>query len=61
MQYRTGDSHFLVGLMKAKDDFFARDTFKVHNGEQVRFWKDAWLGDKPFTPSARFTRAYLEL
>ena len=35
--------------MEAKDDFLACGTFKVHNGEQVRFWKDAWLGDKPFS------------
>ena len=49
VQYRPGDSHFWAGLMKAKDDFLACGTFKVHNGEQVRFWKDAWLGDKPFS------------
>lgn len=25
------------------------DTFNVQNGEQVRFWKEVWLGDKPFS------------
>jgi hypothetical protein len=35
--------------MKAKDGFLACGTFNVHDGKQVRFWKDVWLGDKPFS------------
>ena len=58
MQHRPGDSHFLAGLMKAKEDFLAGGTFKIKNGEQVRSWEDVWLGDKPFR---EFTLIYIEL
>jgi hypothetical protein len=34
--------------MKANDDFLAGGFFKVQSDEQIRFWKDIWLGDKPF-------------
>ncbi|XP_062188905.1 uncharacterized protein LOC133892218 [Phragmites australis] len=47
VQHRPGDSHFWSGLLKVKDDFLAGGCFKVQSGEQVRFWKDIWLGDKP--------------
>jgi hypothetical protein len=33
--------------MKVKEDFLAGGTFKIKNREQVRFWEDVWLGDKP--------------
>jgi hypothetical protein len=33
--------------LKVKDDFLAGGCFKVQSGEQVKFWKDIWLGDKP--------------
>jgi hypothetical protein len=45
--HRPGDSHFWAGLMKVKEDFLVGGTFKIKNGEQVRFWEDVWLGDKP--------------
>jgi hypothetical protein len=44
---RPGDSHFWAGLMKVKDQFFARGSFRVRNGLEVRFWKDTWIEDKP--------------
>ena len=30
--------------MDAKNDFLNRRTFKLQNGEQIRFWEDKWLG-----------------
>jgi hypothetical protein len=44
---RPGDSHFWSGLMKVKDQFFARGSFQIHNGSEVRFWEDTWIEDKP--------------
>ena len=48
LQHRPRDSHFWAGLMKAKEGFVACGFFKVQSGEQMRFWEDIWLGDKPF-------------
>jgi hypothetical protein len=39
------DSPFWQGLMKAKEDFFSRGSFKVGNSENTSFWEDTWLGD----------------
>jgi hypothetical protein len=33
--------------MKVKDEFFARDSFRIRNGLEVRFWEDTWIEDKP--------------
>jgi hypothetical protein len=44
---KTTDSPFWKGLMKVKDKFFSRGSFDVGNGEDTRFWEDAWLGNKP--------------
>jgi hypothetical protein len=44
---KTSDSPFWKGLMKVKDEFFSRGSFDVGNGEDTRFWEDAWLGNKP--------------
>jgi hypothetical protein len=41
------DSPFWKGLMKVKEAFFSRGSFDVGNGEDTRFWEDAWLGNKP--------------
>ncbi|WVZ93022.1 hypothetical protein U9M48_039045 [Paspalum notatum var. saurae] len=31
--------------MKVKDQFMDLSTFQVHNGLQIRFWEDKWLGN----------------
>jgi len=41
------DSPFWKGLMRVKEDFFIRGSFKIGNGETTRFWEDTWLGDSP--------------
>ena len=41
------DSPFWKGLIKVKQDFFARGFFKLGNGEITRFWEDTWLGNSP--------------
>jgi hypothetical protein len=44
---QPSDSPFWKGIMKAKDEFFARDEFIIGDGESVRFWEDTWLGNRP--------------
>ena len=39
------DSPFWKGLMRTKEDFFGRGSFKIGNGMNTRFWEDIWLGD----------------
>ena len=46
--YKPGDSHFWSGLMKVKDTFLNLGSFLLHNGEQIRFWEDSWLGGQSF-------------
>jgi hypothetical protein len=46
---KPNDSPFWKGLMKIKEDFFSRGSFKVGNGEDTRFWEDTWLGNKSLT------------
>jgi hypothetical protein len=41
------DSQFWKGLMRVKEDFFSRGSFKIGNGHMARFWEDTWLGDLP--------------
>jgi hypothetical protein len=43
---KPNDSPFWKGLMKIKEDFFSRGSFKVGNREDTRFWEDTWLGNK---------------
>jgi hypothetical protein len=43
------DSPFWKGLMKVKEEFFKRGTFKVGDGTSIRFWEDVWLGDTPLS------------
>jgi hypothetical protein len=38
------DSPFWKGLMKVKEDFFARGFFILGDGSSIRFWEDTWLG-----------------
>ncbi|WVZ71541.1 hypothetical protein U9M48_020116 [Paspalum notatum var. saurae] len=47
LEWRSGDSHFWSGLLKAKRDFLRFGSFMVRDGVQVRFWKDIWLGPTP--------------
>jgi hypothetical protein len=46
VQAKPYDSSFSKGLLHVKDDFFARDHFKLGDGSVIRFWEDVWLGDK---------------
>jgi hypothetical protein len=41
------DSPFWKGLMKVKEESFARGYFKIRNGLETWFWEDCWMGDKP--------------
>ena len=41
------DSSFWKGLMRIKEDFLSRGSFKVGDGMNTRFWEDTWLGDTP--------------
>ena len=43
---KAGDSHFWSGLKEMKDLFLSLRVFKVHSGDQTRFWEDLWLGNK---------------
>jgi hypothetical protein len=47
VQVKTSDSPFGKGIMKIKDNFFERGSFKVGNGEDTLFWEDTWLGNSP--------------
>jgi hypothetical protein len=44
--WKSGDSHFLAGLMKVKHDFLLFGTFTIKNGSHVKlwFWEYIWLG-----------------
>ena len=41
------DSPFWKGIMRIKEDFYSRGSFKVGNGMNTRFWEDTWLGVTP--------------
>jgi hypothetical protein len=43
VQEKPTDSPFWKGLMRVKNDFFNRGSFKVGDGTSVRFWEDIWL------------------
>ena len=45
---QPGDSHFWSGLMAVKESFFSCGSFEVHNGTQLRFWDDCWVGATSF-------------
>ena len=42
--------------MKVKDTFISKGTFVIHDGSQVRFWEDDWLGSG--TLKLRFPSLY---
>jgi hypothetical protein len=33
--------------MNVKEDFLSMDNFNLHDGRQIRFWEDSWLGTMP--------------
>jgi hypothetical protein len=41
---KSWDSQFWGGLMNIKDWFLSMGNFKLHDGRQIRFWEDIWLG-----------------
>jgi hypothetical protein len=43
------DSPFWKGLMKVKDDFLKRGSFKIGDGKNTSFWEDKWLGNAPLS------------
>jgi hypothetical protein len=47
VQEKPTDSPFWKGLIRVKNDFFSRGSFKVENGTSVHFWEDIWLGNMP--------------
>jgi hypothetical protein len=51
-----GGSQFWQGLMKVRDWYERGTTWKVGNGNRVRFWQDIWLDKCPL--KIRFPRLY---
>jgi hypothetical protein len=47
VQEKPTNLPFWKGLMRVKNDFFSRGSFKVENGTSVRFGDDIWLGNTP--------------
>jgi hypothetical protein len=48
VEAKPTDSQFWKGLMRVKDDFFARGHFVLGDGSSVRFWEDKWLDSLSF-------------
>lgn len=48
IERKPGDSHFWSGLMKVKDQFMRFRSFRLNNGQQIRFWEDVWIGNVSF-------------
>jgi hypothetical protein len=44
VQVKLVDSPFWKGVTHGRDEFFQRGYFIVGDGQNVRFWKDPWLG-----------------
>jgi hypothetical protein len=44
---KSGDSHFLAGLMNIKQEFLRWGRFRVGDGHTIRFWDDRWILDRP--------------
>ena len=49
VEKKRGDSHFWSRLMNVKAKFLDYVTFKLQNGEQIRFWQDKWLENTSFS------------
>jgi hypothetical protein len=41
--WKPGDSHFWVGLMVIKKEFFHFASFNIKDSTEIRFWEDKWL------------------
>ena len=46
VKIKHGDSHFLKGLLKSREDFLYCGTFKIKDGSQTKFWEHIWVGSK---------------
>jgi hypothetical protein len=40
VERKPEDSHFWVGLMKAKENFLRHGSFRLNDGKQIQFWED---------------------
>jgi hypothetical protein len=47
VKIKPGDSHFWRGLLKVREDFLGRGTFKIKDGSQTRYWEDTLVGSAP--------------
>ena len=47
VQAKTNYSHFWRGLIKSKE-ILTCGSFEIKDWEQTRFWKDTWMGQRPF-------------
>ena len=50
------ETQFWAGLMKVKDEFLRLGSFTLHNGSQITFWEDVWLGQTKL--SQRYSSLY---
>jgi len=48
VQAKTNYSHFWRGLIKIKEEILTCGSFEIKDWEQTRFWKDTWMGQRPF-------------
>ena len=42
---KSGVSNFWAGLMKVKDTFLNHGSFRLNDGNQIRFCEDKWIGN----------------
>lgn len=56
IKLRQGDSQFWSELMKHRDYFLSLCKFEIGTGENVRFWEDWWIQNKPLKDN--FPRLY---
>ena len=41
------DALFCMRIMSAHETFLSLGTFRLNDGNQMRFWEDFWLGSQP--------------
>lgn len=44
VEKKPGDSHFWASLMKVKSTFLNFGSFRLNDGNQIRFWEEKSLG-----------------